>query len=123
MKKLIVIVGATAVLSLTYAAERGHSPVHYRPAKGQYAIYSGELGEQRAPTKEDRKLSFIIEGQPAKEIFNAMPADDKHTCSEERRARSRSKENVWCTFDPESGYVCYFGFDLMTGRSIAGGIC
>ena len=123
MKNTVAILGATALVSLAYAAEQVHRPAPYRPFKGEYTIYSGDLDDQQAPTKEDRKLSFIIEGQSAKEIFNAMPPDDKQTCSGKKGARSRSKENVWCTFDPADGYTCYFGFDLKTGKSIAGGIC
>lgn len=111
------------MLSLAYAAEPAHGPVPYKPFKGEYTIYSEDLDNQQVPTKDDRKLSFIIEGLAAKEIFNAMPADDKHTCSEEKGARSRTKENVWCTFNPGDGFTCYFGFDLKTGKSIPGGTC
>ena len=108
---------------MAYAADPVHRPAPYRSFKGEYAIYSGDLGDQQAPTRNDRKLSFIIEGPPAKEIFDSMPSDDRGTCSDEKGARSRSKENVWCTFNPGDGYTCYFGFDLRTGKSIAGGIC
>jgi hypothetical protein len=111
------------LFSFAYAAEQAHRPAPYRPFKGEYTIYSGELDDQQAPTRDDRKLSFIIEGQPAKDIFNAMPPDEKQTCSSEKGARSRRKENVWCTFNPGDGYTCYFGFDLKTGKSIAGGMC
>ena len=123
MKKIAAILGTTVVLSLAYAAEQAHWPAPYRAFKGEYTIYSGELGDQQAPTRDDRKLSFIIEGQPAKDIFDAMPPDGKQTCNGEKGARSRSKGNVWCTFNPGDGYTCYFGFDLRTGKSIAGGIC
>lgn len=123
MKNTIVILGATALLSLAYAAEQAHRPASYRPFKGEYVIYSGELDDQQAPTKDDRKLSFILDGQPAKDIFDAMPPDDKQTCSNEKSARSRTKGNVWCTYAPADGYTCYFGFDLKTGKNIAGGIC
>ena len=123
MKRILIVFGATALLSLAYAAEQAHWPAPYRAFKGEYTIYSGELGDQQAATKDDRKLSFIVEGQPAKEIFNAMPPDDKATCGEGEGERSRSKGNVWCTFSPKDGYTCYFGFDLRTGKSIAGGIC
>ena len=63
MKKTLAIVGATSLLSLTYAAEQLHWPAPYRPFKGEYTIYSGDLCDQQAPTKGDRKLSFIIEGR------------------------------------------------------------
>jgi len=123
MNRPLIIVGVTILFPLAYAAEQAHWPAPYRAFKGEYTIYSGDLGDQQAPTKDDRKLSFVIEGAPAKEIFNALPADDKETCSGEKGARSRSRANVWCTFNPGDGYTCYFGFDLRTGKSIAGGIC
>jgi hypothetical protein len=123
MKKTLAIIGTTMLFSSSPAVEQAHSPAPYRAFKGEFTIYSGDLGDQQAPTRDDRKLSFIIEGQAAKEIFNALPSDDKETCSGEKGARSRSKENVWCTFNPEDGYTCYFGFDLRTGKSIAGGMC
>ena len=123
MKKTLAILGATALLSLAYAAEQAHWPAPYRAFKGEYTIYSGELDDQQAPTKDDRRLSFIVTGPAAKEIFDAMSPDDKQTCSTEKGARSRTKDQVWCSFNSSDGYTCYLGFDLRTGKSIAGGIC
>lgn len=123
MKQLSIIVILSTLLSLAYAAEQNNWPAPYRPFKGEYTIYSGGLGDQQAPTRNDRKLSFIIEGQTAKEIFDSMGPDDKHTCSDEKGARSRTKGNAWCTYHPGDGYTCYFGIDLRTGKSIAGGTC
>jgi hypothetical protein len=77
MKNKFVLLGAAAFLSLAYAAEEAQWPAPYRPFKGVYTIYSGGLDDQQAPTKDDRRLSFIIEGAAAKEIFNAMPPDAK----------------------------------------------
>jgi hypothetical protein len=116
---------AVVVLALpTQAAEQtqGDRPVLYQVLNGRYVIYSGELGEQMAPTKEDRKLSLIIEGKPAKDIFDSMAPDDKNTCGDEG-ARSRTKGNAWCTYQPRRGYKCYLGLDLRTGKSIGGGMC
>ena len=101
MKKTFAILGTTALLSLAYAAEQVHWPAPYRPFKGEYTIYSGDLDDQQPPTKTDRKLSLIIEGQPAKDIFDAMPPDDKETCDGEKGARSRSKEYVCVHFTLE----------------------
>ena len=123
MKKTTLALGLITLFSLGYAAEQAHWPAPFRPFKGQYTIYSGELDDLQAPTSKDRKLSFVVEGQAAKDIFNAMPPDDKQTCGGEKGDRSRSKEHVWCTYHPRDGYTCYFGFDLRTGKSIAGGIC
>jgi hypothetical protein len=100
MKKTFVTIGATALLSLAYASDQPHWPAPYRPLKGEYTIYSGDLDDQQKPTGNDRKLSFIIAGPPAKDTFNAMPPDDKNTCNGEKGARSRRKGHVWCTFNP-----------------------
>jgi hypothetical protein len=123
MKKILTILGSITLMSVAYADEQIQSPAPYRSFNGQYAIYSGALGEQQAPTRRDHKISLIVKGQVAKDMFDAMQSDDKETCSGEKGARSRSKENVWCTFGPGEGYACYFGFDLHTGKSIGGGIC
>lgn len=123
MKRTVLIVGVTSLMASTYASDKSDWPAPYKPFKGDYTIYSGELGNQQAPTRDDRKLSFIVEGKPAKDIFNSMAPDDKQTCTGEKGARSRTKGNVWCTYHPRDGYTCYFGFDLRTGQSIGGGIC
>jgi len=122
MKKTVLIVGATALGLLAYSTGAADWPAPYRPFSGRYTVYSGDLGDQQAPTRDDRKLSFIVEGQPAKEIFDSMYPDDKESCGSEG-ARARTKGNVWCTYQPRRGYKCYFGFDLRTGQSIGGGIC
>jgi hypothetical protein len=122
MKNTLLIVGATAALSLAYASDQAVWPAPYRPFTGHYTIYSGDMGEQQAPMRDDRKLSFVIEGQPAKEIFDSMYPDDKETCGG-AGARGRTKGNAWCTYHPKRGYRCYFGYDLRTGKSIGGGMC
>lgn len=111
-------------MSLTHAAEQlqPERPTPYKTVTGRYAIYSGDLGEQQAPTRSDRKLSLIIDGQSAKDIFDSMSPDDKTTCGGEG-ARSRTKGHTWCSYQPKRGYQCYLGLDLRTGKSIAGGMC
>lgn len=102
------------------AAEPGN---RYGSFKGQYRIYSGELGEQLEPSSKDRKISFIVTGPIAKEMFASMGPDEKDVCAAEPGDRSRSKRNLWCTYRKTDGYTCYFGFDLRSGNSIPGGIC
>lgn len=48
-----------------------------KPLKGEYSIYSGELGNERAPTTNDRKLSIEISGPAAKDIFESLYPDVK----------------------------------------------
>jgi hypothetical protein len=122
MKNIALIAGATALVSLACSIGAAEWPAPYRPFSGKYTIYSGELGDQQAPTRNERKVSFIIDGGPAKEMFDSMYPDDKETCGSEG-TRARTRGNVWCTYQQARGYKCYFGFDLRTGKSIGGGIC
>jgi len=114
---LLACVILFAVTATTGASDR------YKGFKGEYSIYAGELGEQLAPTSRDRKVSFLISGQVAREIFQAMGPDEKQACAAAPGDRSRSRKNLWCTYSRADGYTCYFGFDLRTGNSIPGGIC
>ena len=123
MNKLPLIVGAGMLLSLAYAGEESGWTWEYKPLRATYSIYSGELGEREAPTKIDRKLAIKVTGQAAKEIFDSIYPDANVTCSSEKGERLRSKQNLWCIYQPSSGYRCYFGFNLRTGASIAGGDC
>jgi len=123
MKRLLFTSVALAMLVPARANDTSGMPAPYLAFKGEYSVYSGELGNQQAPTRADRKVSFIIEGKVAKDIFDAIAPDDKLTCSGNRGARSRTRGSMWCTYEPGEGYTCYFGVDLKTGKSIAGGIC
>lgn len=122
MKNTALLVGAAVLVSIVCSISAAEWPAPYRQFSGKYTIYSGELGDQQAPTRTETKVSFIVDGQPAKELFDAMHPDDKETCGAEG-TRARTKGNVWCTYHPGRGYKCYFGFDLRTGKSIGGGIC
>jgi hypothetical protein len=106
-----------------FLAPTGQAKAVPKPLKADYVIYSGDLGEQMPPTKNDRKISINVTGQPAKEIFDSIWPDIKAECNTEKGGRERRKDNVWCFYLPGSGYECYFGFDLRTGKSIDGGEC
>lgn len=97
----------------------------YRQTTASYWIYGGGLGAPSAPTSKDRKIAFSIEGDAAKQIFEAIGPDKKDVCSEgsDTRFRSRDKENLTCTLGKGNTYTCSFGFDLVNGKSIGGSIC
>lgn len=118
-----LIIGTITLMSLAYAGEKNAWSWQPVQLKGSYSIYSGELGEEQAPTRLDRKLAFEITGQPAKEIFDSMYPDFKPTCSGEKRDRDRRKGNLYCTFTANRGYRCFLGFNLRTGASIPGASC
>lgn len=124
MKQKTLLIAALLVLSVGgQAQEKPVYPAPAKPLKAEYTIYSGGLGDEQAPTKDERKLSIEISGQGAKEIFDSLYPDAKVTCSGEAGERLRRKGHVWCSFSPVNGYRCFIGFNLRTGESIAGGSC
>ncbi|MBB5609068.1 MULTISPECIES: hypothetical protein [unclassified Janthinobacterium] len=124
MRKILVLaLGASLLFTLAYANDQSGWSWEYKPVGGTYLIYSGELGDEKAPTQDDRKLAVEITGQPAKDIFDSMYPDFQPTCSGEKGDRDRRKGNLYCTFHPGSGYRCFIGLNLRNGKSIAGAIC
>ncbi|WBS04392.1 hypothetical protein OU994_08960 [Pseudoduganella sp. SL102] len=113
----LVLLGA-AIFTLAKAA-----PLEsWRPLQARYTIFSGLiLSDREAPTPTERKLSILIEGKPAKEIFDSIGPDLRYTCSQDEGDRQRAKQGVQCTYTAEGrnkGYDCWIGIDLRTGKSI-----
>jgi hypothetical protein len=123
MKQEILFTAAVVLSVGSQAQEKPVYPAPAKPLKAEYTIYSGGLGDEQAPTKDERKLSIEISGQGAKEIFDSLYPDSKVTCSGEPGERLRRKGHVWCSFEPANGYRCFLGFNLRTGDSIPGGSC
>ncbi len=120
---LIALLLATGLSSSACAGEKKPWEATYKPLKGEYLIYSGSLGELQAPTRKDRKVSIRVAGTVAKEMFDSMHPDDKEICTTAPGHRERTRDGVSCVYDPDTGYACYVGFDLRTGKSIGGSIC
>jgi hypothetical protein len=95
----------------------------YRPFSATYVMYGGGLGDSYAPTAGDRHIAFGVKGQVAKKMFDAMGPDLKSVCGAENGTRVREKDAVSCWLGIGGGYVCDFGFDLTTGKSIGGSVC
>lgn len=124
MRKILIAVSAAALLSVAHAVENEVLPAPSKPLKAaEYTIYSGELGSEQAPTKDDRKLAIEISGQAAKEIFDSIYPDAGVTCSSAKGERLRRKRDLWCSFVPSEGYRCFIGYNLRTGQTIPGGSC
>ncbi|WP_157202100.1 hypothetical protein [Massilia sp. Root335] len=124
MKELLLL-ACVCVLSAAYASDDATGwHEKYKPLKATYLIYSGEPDERSAPTGTDRKIAIIVEGDPAKEIFDSLYPDAKGvTCTTERGERLRRKGDVWCSYRPSDGYRCFMGFDLRNGRPNSGASC
>ena len=105
------------------AADSGPGP--YLHADVSYRIYGGGLGDPTAPKPNDRKVAFSIEGKAAKQIFDAIGPDRPDQCTQGSgmRVRTKDRERLTCTLSRENDYVCSFGFDLVTGKSVGGSIC
>ncbi|WP_256078024.1 hypothetical protein [Massilia sp. YIM B04103] len=127
MRKLYRYIAiAASFSSLAYAEIKKPWDGSYQSFKGDYLIYSGDLGEQQPPTRADRKASFVVEGRLAKELFESIAPDLKDACGTLSGLRVRQKGHVDCTYDkdhPASPYTCHFGLDLRSGKSTTGSIC
>ncbi|MCC2961644.1 hypothetical protein LK540_14535 [Massilia sp. IC2-278] len=116
---------AMLLMTHSHADDKGKWTGMNKPlTDATYLVYSGESGDRRPPTNTDRKLAIAIRGQAAKEIFDAIGPDAKGvTCSLEDGERMRSKGEVWCSYTPSDGYMCFLGFNLRTGKPHSGGTC
>lgn len=125
-RHLALIVAIASLFSLAHADEKKPWDGSYRPFKGEYLAYSGDLGEQQPPTQADRKASFMVEGPLAKEMFESIGPDLKDACGTLSGLRVRQKGDVDCTYDKDqrsAPYTCHFGLNLRTGKSITGSVC
>jgi hypothetical protein len=125
MNRRILCLAAALVLATNASAqEQAMYPAPAKPLTAEYTIYSGELGDEQAPTKEERKLAVEVTGQAAKDLFDSIYPDAKGVkCSEQKGERLRRKGRLWCAYSPSGGYRCFFGFNLRTGELISGGSC
>ncbi|BDT57104.1 hypothetical protein MasN3_05980 [Massilia varians] len=122
MRKIAMTVVATCgLVSLTFAAD---SLGTWQPLQeGRYKIFSGEtVAYGEAPTAKDRKLSIVVKGQAAKEIFDSIGSDARDICSSEKGDRERNRGGVQCMYkakdasSPGKGYRCWIGVDLTSGQ-------
>jgi hypothetical protein len=115
---------ACAGVSLVLAADTLNT---WQPLQGAtYKIFSGDIvAYSEDPTATNRKLSVLIKGQPAKEVFDSIGPDDREICSTANGDRERNKGAVQCTYtaskasEPWMGYRCWIGINLVDGKGIA----
>lgn len=119
-----MIFGAIALFSFAYAAKPWDGT--YSAFKGEYLIYAGALGEEAPPSTADRKAAFALHGEVARSLFESIGPDLKNGCGASSGIRLRQKGDLDCTYDKGDNpapYVCHFGIDLRTGKSMYGSIC
>jgi hypothetical protein len=121
-----LILAAATLFSVAYAGTKKPWDGTYTPYKVNYLLYSNDLDEKQAPTPNDRRMSFMVEGHLAQEMFESIGPDQKLACGSTLGVRLRSRGDVECTYDKDDGrepYTCHFGLDLRNGKSIAGSTC
>ena len=91
--------------------------------KGDYYVYGGTLSEMLPPTRKDRKVSFMFTGALAKDLFSQIGPDAKISCSGASDYRERNRGDLSCTYTKDNGYSCYFGLNVLSGKSTHGVIC
>jgi hypothetical protein len=126
-KTVLLTLGATVIVSsLVYAADPSSDPYGlWKPFQGAiYKVHSGTVSDRTPATSNDRKLTVLVDGKAAKEIFDSLGADLPHTCSGEQGDRLRDKKGIHCSYTAqdkakkEGPYRCWIGLDLRTGDSI-----
>lgn len=122
--RLLLAYASTFAFATSSAQDKAVYAAPAKPLTAEYTIYSGALGDEQAPTREDRKLAIEVTGKAAKEIFDSLYPDVQGvSCSDEKGERLRRKGRVWCAYSPSGGYRCFLGVNLRTGESISGGSC
>lgn len=119
--RALLLIGILLISCVVHAAAEW--VYEYRPAKAGYVVYSGELGDTYAPTAKDAKITIVLSGSAARDMFNALGTDRADACKDEESTRVRYRDNIVCQRNKSKRHVCHIGFDLKTGKSIGGIIC
>lgn len=96
-----------------------------KPLRGDYQLYGGTLSEMLPPTSSDKKVTFMLTGPVAKDLYLQIGPDiaKENACSEAKDYRERRRGDLSCVHMKNEGYSCYFGIDLKTGKGMHGAIC
>lgn len=118
---------AAAALSLAHAADPSSDPYGlWRPLQGAiYKLHSGIVADGTPPTANERRLTILVDGKIAKEIFDSIGPDYHETCSDAKGDRHRRKKGVVCDYtaqdekDKDGPYRCWIGVNLRTGDTVS----
>ncbi len=123
--RLVWIVSMLALFPFAQADDKKKEEGRYlaKPLKGDYYVYGGSIGDSIPPTQHDRKLSLMITGDLARELFDNTGPDAKDFCGAGPGYRERNRGDLTCTWTKDQGYSCYFGVDVRSGKSIRGSVC
>ena len=122
--RLVCLAGAIVLASVASAGEsKSQSRYLAKPLTGDFYMYGGSLGDSTPPTEKDRKLSLMVTGPLAKDLFDHLGHDVKDACGAGPDQRERSKGDLTCIWARGEGYSCYIGLDVKTGKSMSGTVC
>lgn len=122
----MAITAVSALASLAAFAAQKPWDGAYSSYTVHYLMYSGSISEAQPPTRTNKRLSFAIQGELAKQMFDSIGPDLKLACGTTLGMRQRTRGDVSCSYDKEdtkSPYTCHFGLDLRNGKSIEGATC
>lgn len=120
---LVYLSSALLLLPFAQAAEKEEGRFMAKPLKGDYYVYGGSMGDKTPPTPKDRKLSLMLTGPLAKELFDHIGPDVKDACGASPDQRERKRGDLTCLWTKEYGHACYVGLDVRTGKSTTGLTC
>lgn len=118
---------AAALISLAHAADPSSDPYGlWKPLQGAiYKFHSGIVADRTPPTASERRLTILLDGTAAKEIFDSIGPDYPETCSGAKGDRHRRKKGVVCDYtaqdekDKDGPYRCWVGVNLRTGDTVS----
>ena len=119
MRRLIAAVLSTSLV-VTLVAQAGGG--EWAPLQARFLIHSQTATYPEAPTKADRVLTMVIDGNAAKELFELNGPDARQTCSTEQGDRARRKKGIDCIYTArdvtsrDGPYRCWIGLNLRTGE-------
>jgi hypothetical protein len=119
-----LIFGAVSALSLSHAADLSNDPSGlWKKFPGIYKIHSGTVADRTPPTRKDRKLTVLVDGAAARDIFDSIGPDLPSTCSADQGDRERRRRGIFCSYDAKDvkakngPYRCWVGVNLVTGEA------
>lgn len=124
-----LLLGAAAgVLSFSIAGAVDLSGDPYglwKPLRGAaYKFHAGLVADAAPPTASDRRLTILIDGAAAKEVFDGIGPDEPETCTDAKGDRHRRKKGIVCFYtakdekDKDGPYRCWIGLNLKNGDTI-----
>lgn len=122
----LIPVAALAAFSLVHATDLSGDPSGlWQPLQGAvFKFHSGIVADATPPTSSDRRLTFLVDGKMAKELFESIGPDGAETCGSEKGDRRRNKKGIVCSYtakdekDKDGPVRCWIGLDLRTGNTV-----